>query len=290
MDIQIDFQNIISKIEPWFFDHGFKIVAILIGAAILSRVVKLFIDKAIRSLIKPDQVAKDPEAEKKREDTLIRIFNSTLSVVIWVMAALMIVSEFGVNIGPLIAGAGVMGIAIGFGAQYIIRDFLAGLFIMLENQYRVGDVIKIAGVSGSVEDITLRKTILRDIEGQVHHIPNGEIKVASNMTQTFSRVHIKIGVAYKEDIDKVTVVINKVGQELSEDKEWKEAIFSAPTVMGIDEFADSAVIVKILGETMPLKQWGVARELRRRIKIAFDKENIEIPFPQVDVWQRKEEK
>ncbi len=287
MFMNIDIQNIVQAIIPWTMVHGIKIVVILIGAGIFIRIIKIFIEKAIRKLIKPDQVAKDPEAEKKREDTLIRIFNSTVSVFIWAVAFMMILSEFGINAGPLIAGAGVMGIAIGFGAQYMIRDFLAGLFIMLENQYRVGDVIEIAGIGGKVEDITLRKTVLRDIDGVVHHVPNGEIKVASNKAQEFSRVHLQLGVAYKEDIDRGSSVLNQVCKEMAEDEQWKDSITKTPEVLGIDDFAESSVVIKVLGETLPLKQWGVARELRKRIKIAFDKENIEIPFPQVSVWQRK---
>ena len=286
--MSIDIQNILQIIIPWFLSHGIKIIGILIAAVLLMRFGKVFIEKFVRKLITPDQVSKDPDAEKKREDTLIKIFTSALTALVWAMAILMVLGEFGISVGPLVAGAGVLGIAIGFGAQYVIRDFLAGLFIMLENQYRVGDVIEIAGVGGKVEDITLRKTVLRDIEGAVHHIPNGEIKVASNKSQEFSRVHLKIGVAYKEDMDHVFQVLNSVGKELANDPEWKDSILKEAQVSGIDDFADSAIIVKVLGETRPLKQWGVGRELRKRIKIAFDKENIEIPFPQVSVWQRKE--
>ena len=283
----VDIQNIIQAMIPWLMNHGIKIIAILIGSSIFIRVIKVFIEKGVRKLIKPDQVTKDPEAEVKRENTLIRIFSSTVSVLVWAVAFMMVLTEFGINAGPLIAGAGIMGVAIGFGAQYMIRDFLAGLFIMLENQYRVGDVIKVAGIGGKVEDITLRKTVLRDIDGVVHHVPNGEIKVASNKSQEFSRVHLKIGVAYKEDIDRVSSVLNQVCKEMAEDGKWKEKITKAPEVVGVDDFADSAVIIKILGDTLPLEQWGVARELRKRIKIAFDKENIEIPFPQISVWNRE---
>ena len=284
----INIQNIISVIFPWVLSHGIKIIAILIGAALVARFGKIFIEKFIRKLIKPEQIAKDPTAEKKREDTLIKIFNSTLAALVWAIAVLMILPEFGIEIGGIFLGAGIIGVAVGFGAQYVIRDFLAGLFIMIENQYRVGDVIKIAGIGGKVEDITLRKTVLRDIDGAVHHVPNGEIKVASNKSQEFSRVHLKIGVAYKEDMEQVFQVLNRVGRELAEDSEWRDSILKTPQVSGIDDFADSAIIIKVLGDTLPLKQWEVARELRKRIKSAFDKENIEIPFPQVSVWQRKE--
>lgn len=284
----MDIQNIIQAIIPWFLSHGIKIIAIFVGAVLINKFGKIFVEKGIRKLIKPNQVAQDPEAEIKRENTLIRIFNSVVFIFIWAVAFMMILSEFGINAGPLIAGAGILGIGLGFGAQYIIRDFLAGLFIMMENQYRVGDVIEVAGIGGSVIDITLRKTVLRDIDGVVHHIPNGEIKTASNKSQDFSRVHLKIGVAYKEDIDRVIKVLNSVCEELARDEKFSKNILKTPQVMGIDKLADSAIIIKILGDTVALKQWEVARELRRRIKIAFDKENIEIPFPQVAVWQRKE--
>ena len=283
----LNLESILQIIIPWFLSSGIKIIAILIGAILVIRFGKIFIEKAIRKLIKPEQVVKDPEAERKREDTLIKIFNSTLTALVWAIAILMILPELGIEIGGIFLGAGIIGVAVGFGAQYVIRDFLAGVFIMLENQYRVGDVVELAGIGGKVEDITLRKTVLRDIDGVVHHIPNGEIKVASNKSQEFSRVHLKIGVAYKEDMEHVFQVLNRVGKELAEDPEWKDYILKAPKVLGVDDFADSAIIVKVLGETRPLKQWDVARELRKRIKAAFDKEGIEIPFPQISVWQRK---
>ncbi len=280
------FQSIMQSIIPWVFSHGIKIIIILIAALIVIRFGKIFLEKAIRKLIKPDQVVKDPGAEKKREDTLIKIFGSTFKVIIWAIAILMILPEFGIDISGIFLGAGIIGVAVGFGAQYVIRDFLAGLFIMLENQYRVGDVVQLAGVGGKVEDVTLRRTMIRDLEGVVHYIPNGEIKVASNKSQEYSGVYLKIGVAYKENMDRVFEIINQTAKKMAQDEQWKSAIIETPKVLGVDEFADSAVVIGILGETLPLKQWEVSRELRKRIKEAFDRENIEIPFPQVSVWQR----
>jgi len=209
-------------------------------------------------------------------------------VIVWISVILMIISEFGVNIGPLLAGAGVIGLAVGFGAQYIIRDFFTGLFIILENQYRVGDVVCIDTICGTVEDINLRMTVLRDIDGAVHHIPNGEIKIATNKTKGFARINLVIGVAYDTDIDKVKNVINKVGQEIANDPKWKDKIFKAPEFIRIDNLADSSVDIKISGEVKPLEQWDVLGELRYRIKNAFDKNEIEIPFPQRVVRQVKE--
>lgn len=279
----MDIQSIIQGLISWLLSSGIKIVAILIAAGIINKIARKFIEKTVRKAIR----GKGPEAEKKREDTLIRIFGGGLNLIIWVIALMMILPEFGIDIGPVLAGAGVLGVALGFGAQYMVRDFLAGLFIILENQYRVGDVACVDGTCGLVEDITLRKTILRDLDGVVHHVPNGEIKKASNLSKDFARVNLNVGIAYSSNLEKVIKVVNKVGQELAKDPEWKPVIKKAPQFLRVDDFADSAIIIKILGETKPLKQWDVTGELRKRIKIAFDKERIEIPFPQVSVWRKK---
>jgi small conductance mechanosensitive channel len=182
----------------------------------------------------------------------------------------------------------VIGLAIGFGAQYIIRDFFTGLFIILENQYRVGDVICIQDKCGMVENINLRMTVIRDAEGAVHHIPNGEIKIATNKTKGFARVNLVVGVAYDTDIEKVKKVVNQVGQDMAKDPEWKDRIIKAPEFIRVDNFGASSVDIKISGEVKPLEQWGVLGELRKRIKIAFDKEGIEIPFPQRVIRQIKD--
>jgi small conductance mechanosensitive channel len=201
------------------------------------------------------------------------------------MVILMILQELGVPIGPIIAGAGIIGIAVGFGGQYLIKDIISGFFIILENQYRIGDVIKIADVSGAVEDISLRMTTLRDLDGTVHHVPHGEVTKVSNMTKYFSRININIGVSYNAKLEHVIDVVNQVGNDLAGDPEWKDVITSPPQFLRVDEFADSSVVVKILGETKSSEQWRAAGELRKRLKIAFDREGIEIPFPQVVVNQ-----
>ena len=277
----------IDNLIPWLLSHGIRILIILVIFYSIYRFGGKLIDKIIRKAV----VAKGfltPEAEKKREDTLIVVFEDTLKVIIWIAAILMIVSELGVNIGPLLAGAGVIGLAVGFGAQYIIRDFFTGLFIILENQYRVGDVVCIGTVCGTVEDINLRATIIRDIDGAVHHIPNGEIKIATNKTKGFARINLVIGVSYDTNIDKVKNIINKVGQEMANDSKWKDKIFTAPEFIRINNFSDSSMDIKISGEVKPLEQWDVLGELRYRIKNAFDENGIEIPFPQRVVRQIKE--
>ncbi len=266
----------------WLSVRGLKIIIILIVAFSLNKIGKKFISKTVKRVVKDG----DLEAERKRENTLISIFSGVSKIVVWLVAIMMILSEIGINVGPILAGAGILGVALGFGAQYMVRDFLAGLFIILENQYRIGDWVAIGKVSGEVELVTLRKTVLRDRDGAEHHIPNGEIKQVSNLAKGFGNLNLYIKVAYKEDLDKVTNVLNKIGNEVAEDTEWKDKILEAPQVLGVDDFADSAVVLRIWGKTTSLNQWSLARELRKRIKIAFDKEGIEIPFPQTSIWPR----
>ncbi|HBT81535.1 potassium transporter KefA [Candidatus Giovannonibacteria bacterium RIFCSPHIGHO2_01_FULL_48_47] len=272
-------QKFVQNITPWFLDHGVKIVAIIIVAYLIRKFAGIFIERIIRKIIISDHFL-TKEAEKKREDTLIRIFTVSLGILIWLLALLMILQETGIAIGPLLAAAGIAGLAFGFGGQYLIRDLISGLFIILENQYRLGDVACFDGTCGLVEDISMRMTTLRDLDGIVHHVPHGEIKRVSNLSKYYARVNLNIGIAYNSDLEKVIGVVNRVGKELAEDVQWKEFITKPPQFLRVDDFADSAIIIKILGETKPIKQWDVAGELRKRLKIAFDKENIEIPFPQ----------
>ena len=204
-----------------------------------------------------------------------------MTVIVWSIAVLMILAQFNVDLGPLIASAGVAGLAIGFGAQSLVKDVVNGTFILLENQYRVGDVVEINNeVSGVVESFTMRVTVLRDLDGMKHYIPNGLIEIATNMTMEFAGINLNIGVGYNTDIEKLEKVINDVGKKLAEDAEWKEDILEAPQFLRVDNFGDSAIEVKITGKTIPMQQWGVTGELRKRLKIAFDKNGIEIPFPQ----------
>jgi len=272
-------QTIIQQISPWFFVHGIKIIAVVFIAYLIRRSIDVLIEKSVRKIVILDHfLSKD--AEKKREDTLIRIFSVSAGILIWILALLMVLQEIGIAIGPLLAAAGIAGLAFGFGGQYLIRDLISGLFIIMENQYRIGDVVCFDKTCGLVEDISLRMTTLRDLDGTVHHVPHGEIKTVSNLSKTFARVNLNIGVSYSSNLEHVISVVNKVGRELAEDATWRDLILKPPQFLRVNDFGDSAIIIKILGETQPLKQWDVTGELRKRIKIAFDKEGIEIPFPQ----------
>ena len=282
----MNIQNILQNITPWILSHGVKIILILIGAWLINRIIKIFISKGVKNFITQTYHIRDGQALEKRSKTLEGALVGAANIIVLLIAGLMVVSELGINIGPLLALAGVAGLAFGFGGQYLIRDLISGLFIILEDQYRVGDVACVADTCGLVESINLRRTILRDLDGIVHHIPNGEITKASNLSKGFSRVNLNIGISYGSDLEKVINVVNRVGNELAKDPQWKHDILKTPQFLRVDDFADSAVIIKILGDTKPLRQWAVTGELRKRIKIAFDKEGIEIPFPQMSVWPR----
>lgn len=286
-------KEIITKwtepLVPWLLSHGIKIVFIVVGAYILNKISKRAIEKIVRVAVVSDKFL-SKQAEKKREDTLIRIFTWTSRIIILFVAMLMILQEIGISIGPILAGAGIIALAVGFGGQYLIRDIISGFFIILENQYRLGDVVNIDGTGGLVENISLRMTTLRNLDGIVHHIPHGEIKSVSNLSKDFARINLNIGIAYNSNLEHVIEIVNRTGKELYEDPQWKEFIIKPPQFLRVDDFADSAIIIKILGETQPLKQWDIAGEFRKRIIFAFNREGIEIPFPQRVIHHIKEPK
>lgn len=215
----------------------------------------------------------------KRAETLIRLLRQGIRIMIWVVALLIILRELGVDIAPILASAGILGLAVGFGAQNLVRDVIAGFFIILENQVRLGDVAIINGTGGLVEAINFRTLVLRDLSGTVHVFPNGTITTLSNMTREWSGYVFDIGVAYKEDVDTVIDIIKAVGEELAADEHFGPLIVEPIEVFGLDNFADSAVVIKGRLKTRPIQQWAVGREFRRRLKYAFDARGIEIPFP-----------
>ncbi len=229
--------------------------------------------------------------EKKREDTLTKIFQTASAAVIWLVGAIVILSQLHINIAALATGAGLIGLIIGIGAQSAISDFLAGIFIIAENQYRVGDIVSLraAGqdISGVVEDITIRVTRLRDLDGKLHTVRNGLTDSVTNFTFNYANVNVDIGVAYESDIDTVERVINEVGATMAKEEAWEARIIEPVAFLRVDGFEDSAVRIKALGKVEPAAQWDVAGEFRRRIKKAFEKNGVTIPFPQVVVHKDK---
>lgn len=288
--IEAQFDDWSSKLIPWFLHHGLKIILIIFLAYLANKLLQKLIYKAVRMAVATDP-SSSSDAEKKREDTLISIFSATLRIVFIIIVSMMALQEVGVEIGPLLAGAGIVGLALGFGGQYLIRDLISGLFIILENQYRIGDVVSFDNTGGLVEEITLRMTTIRDQDGTVHHIPHGEIKKVSNLSKNFSRVNLNIGISYDSDLEKVIALINEIGAEMAKDELWKDTIIKAPQFLRVNDLGESSIIIKILGETTPLHQWEVTGELRKRILITFRQKGIEIPFPQtvVHLADRKKE-
>jgi len=219
-----------------------------------------------------------------RTNTLSRVFIGSGKVLIFIIALFMILSELDVPVGPVLAGFGVAGIAVGFGAQYLVRDLIAGSFIIMENQYRVGDRTRIGEVFGLVEEVNLRKTIVRDWDGMLHHIPNGAIEIVTNATRRYSMVNLDVPVAYGTDLEHAIEVMNRVGIELAEDENCKERLIEAPQVLRVNNFGDSGIDIRIAGRVQPHEKWSVTGELRLRFKKAFDKEDIEIPWPHTKVY------
>lgn len=251
----------------------------VLGLIVLS-VTQRLLAPVLRVAIR-EQMGGQPELEiKKRVETLSHVLYTTLWVAVSVLIVVTILPEFGIDAAPLIAGLGLVGLAVGFGAQNLVKDIINGLFILVENQYGVGDVVTIAGISGLVEDMNLRRTVLRDLDGIVHFVPHSQVDTASNFTRGYSRVNLNVRVGYDADLDHAIEVINRVGETLSQDDEFASLIKSPPKVLRVDAFGESGIEIKIVGDTQPIEQWTVAGELRRRIKKAFDDEGISIPVPQ----------
>ena len=277
MNIDYLMKNI-TLIEDWFINHGPRVLLIIVVTWVLLKFMHRILTKVIRKAVRRKSYYSEIE-EKKREDTLINISQKFFSVLLWVMAFAAILTEFGIPIAPLITGAGILGVAVGFGSQSLVKDFITGLLIVAENQYRIGDYICIDTHCGTVEDITLRLTKLRNIDGTIHYIPNSEIKIASNKSKDYSNVDLKIGVAYHTDIDILEEIINKTGKVLAEDPRSKNDIIEAPHFLRIDGFGDYSINVHIIGKVLPKKQYLITGELRRVIKKLFEEYHIEIPYP-----------
>ncbi len=283
--------------KPWstivdvLRDDILPILLILVVAIVAIRLARLSVRGLVKALL--DREASEGTAQelsavelKKRMDTLDSLGGRTLQSFIVVIAGLMILGQLGLDIGPAIAGLGVVGIAVGFGAQSLVKDYLNGALILIENQFGKGDVIRAAGVAGAVEDFTLRRTTLRDLDGVVHTIPNGEIRVASNLTRVWSRINQDVTVAYGTDIDKAIEVVDNVGREMAGDPVWKRRVLEAPRVERVEALSEYGVTLKILGTVRAADQWSAGGDFRKRLLAAFKTHGIEIPRPQRVVLAR----
>jgi len=264
-----------------------RIAGALAVAAVLWWALLLTVRRIEKSLGQPQPGSITVSEQRTR--TLVGLLRSVGRVIIVVIFLFMLMSAVGLDLGPLLAGAGVVGLAISFGAQSLVKDVISGLFILIENQFGVGDVVRIEGVSGAVERMTLRVVALRDVHGVVHIVPNGQITKVSNLTRTWARVVLDVGVAYKEDTDHVSQVMREVGQELWDDSDWRPLLVEPAEVPGIEKFDTGSVTIRMTAKTLPLKQWDVARELRRRLKRRFEQESIEVPVAtQTLLWDGAE--
>lgn len=264
---------------------GLRVLLILVIAWIGMKLLQNFLGRLERRLLRKSKEANEPASEsEKRIETIVRLLRQGVMLVLWLTALLIILKEVGVEIAPIIASAGIVGLAVGFGAQNLVRDIISGFFIILENQVRVGDVAIINGTGGLVEKINFRTIVLRDLGGVVHVFPNGTVTTLSNLTNEWSAYILEIGVAYKEDTDKVVAAMEEVGRELLADEEFGPLMLEEPEIFGVDKFGDSAVIIKGRIKTKPILQWQVGREYLRRLKYAFDAQGIEIPFPHRTIY------
>ncbi len=283
----LDFwSNLLDKLYQWSITELPGILILIVATFIVLKAFKAFtnrLKKIISSRLEKKSEADSGESSK-RANTLMNILFGVGRVIIWAIFVMILLKKLGVDIGPILAGAGILGLAIGFGAQELVRDFLSGFFILLENQIRTGDVAIINGTGGLVEDIELRTTTLRDFSGTTHIFQNGKINTISNMTMEWSAMVFDIGVAYKEDPEQVISIMKQVGEDLANDPDYRDLIVEPLEVFGVDQFADSAVIIKARIKTKPIQQWTVGREYKKRLKYAFDQNGIEIPFPHTTVY------
>lgn len=267
--------HMVERLLEWGTSSGIRVLVIGIAMFLLLSLVKQVMAKLRKvyegTLPSPGQI--------KRADTLTHVMRDVARVFILVVGSMMILSEVGIDLKPLLAAAGLGGLAIGFGAQSLVKDIISGFFILLEDSVRVGDVVEVAAVSGVVEEVKLRTITLRDLSGNVHVVPNGIIDKVKNMTKLYSYYLFDVGVAYKENVDEVMAVLKDIAAEVQADPSFSDDILEPLEMLGVDQFADSAVVIKCRIKTKPMQQWRVGREMNRRIKNTFDAKGIEIPFP-----------
>lgn len=266
----------LSAVVAWAKGPGIRILFVILGALLLIFLTRGFTGRLVRL------AEKEPLRRRERvqrAQTIRGVLNTAVTVAVVLVAGTMVLRELGVDIAPLLASVGVVGIAVGFGAQALVRDVVAGLFILLEDQFSVGDTVSAAGVSGTVERMSLRATVLRDVDGTVHFVPNGEMRVVSNRTRGWSQLLLRVAVPYHTDLEKALDVLQRTGEGLAADTAWKDRLLEGPTVTGVDELREGDVVLSMALKTPPGEQWAVARELRRRIVEALRREGIEIALP-----------
>jgi len=271
----------LDQMKQWLLTHGLAILAILVlcvAAYFLLGLLVRFVTRRVKSLDAEDDTLLD-----RRADTISDVLYSAGLVVIFVTALVMVLEEIGVPIAPLLASVGVVGLALGLGAQTLVKDVISGLFILLENQYMITDVIEVNGIVGNVEMMTLRATTLRDAAGTLYIVPNGEIRIVANRTRDWSRAIIDVGIAYEADVDRALAALQSIGEEMVADPEIGPLLLEAPQVTGVEGLEEWAVRLRMMVKTKPNQQWDVQRYLRRRIRLEFADRGIDLAFPRQEV-------
>jgi small-conductance mechanosensitive channel len=269
----------------WGVFGGFTMVAIRITVIVIAAwLITGLLQRAVRKLRVRIASRMDDRESTQRAETLGRVVRYLVAVVISLITAMLVLSELGVSVAPILGAAGVVGLAVGFGAQSLVKDYFTGFFLLLENQIRQGDVVQVGDHAGSVEEVTLRYVQLRDYNGNVHYVPNSTITTVINMTRGFSNAVMDIGVAYRENVDDVMTVMRDVAAQMRDQPDYQAKILADLEIAGVESWGDSAVVIRCRFRTLPLEQWGVKREYLRRLKAAFDAQGIEIPFPHMTVY------
>ncbi|PPK94205.1 small conductance mechanosensitive channel [Kineococcus xinjiangensis] len=294
--------ELVGRIAGILVDWPFKIALILLIGFVVRYLLMRVIDRVTTSISEGaerlgggrrnpllDSSPLLSERRNQRARTIGSVLKSVVTLLVAVTAGLMVLDTIGLPIGPFLASAGIAGVALGFGAQSLVKDFLSGIFMLAEDQYGVGDVVDVGDASGTVEAVGLRVTRLRDVNGTVWYVRNGEILRVGNQSQGWARAVLDVAVAYEEDVARVSDLLERIGRRLAEDEDWKDLVLEEPEVWGVEQMAPDSVVLRVVVKTAPLEQWKVAREMRRRIKAAFDAEGIEFPFPQRTVWLRQAE-
>lgn len=284
----VKLNDILQRLSPISSEKAIKILIIIIGAILFTLLVRLIIDQFTRSRFYKDLFIKT--APKRRLKTFIMITKNSLTALV-VLASIFLI--FDILLEPkelttILAGAGIIGVILGFGAQSLIKDVINGIFILFENQYVIGDSVKVGDIAGTIEDITLRVTSIRDIEGHLHFIPNSEVKTVSNRSRQWSRVILDVGVPYNEDLKKAFDLLNKIGKEISEDENYKSYIITPIRVLGITEFGESSAIIRVWGKVKPGKNFPINREFRKRLIEKAGQLDLKIPYSKQAIILKQE--
>jgi len=299
--------ELLARVLDWLATVPLRVLLIFLVAFVLNRIVRRLIAGFVQRMVDGEaaevrsklrrltpgplqpSTAVAPLRAAARAQTIGLVLRSSASIVIYVLAIMTALSEVGIDLAPLIAGAGIAGVALGFGAQSLVKDFLSGIFMLIEDQYGVGDVIDVGEATGTVEVVNLRTTKLRAVDGTVWHVPNGEIRRVGNMSQQWARALLDVQVAYSTDLDRAQQVVKEVADELWHEDVWRTDILEEPEIWGVESLGASGISIRLVVKTQPGRQWAVSRELNRRLKDRFDAEGIEIPFPQQVMWVRRED-